>query len=1389
MLYDLFLSYYGPDRETVRTVQQLLEARGARTFLDRDHLVAGLPWPQALERALGSVRAVAVFLSGSDLGLWQKREVGFALERQVQQERDGQTFPVIPVLLPGADPTPSFLFLNTWVDLRHDPSDPAALEALVRAVRGEVAPPAEGYEELCPYRGLQVFREEDAALFFGREAFVEQLRESVLRQSLVAIVGPSGGGKSSVVQAGLLPLLRRQRPPAQTWDALVFTPGGNPFHQLATELVPLLEPELGRIDRLAPAQTLGEQLASGDVRLEAAVKEALKASAGTDRLLVVADQFEELFTLVPEAVRQNFVQALLGALGRAPVTVLLTLRADFYGHAIALSRNLSDQLGQAVVNLGPMRREELAQAIIEPARRVGLRFEPGLSATILDDVANQPGTLPLLEHALLELWERRRDGQLTLEGYQASGGVAGAIAHRAEAIYGRFTPEEQAIARRVLLRLTQPGEGTEDTRRRATLTELVTRPEDQDAIEGVVQSLADARLLTTSGQQAEQERWVDVAHEALIRGWPELREWLEQDREGLRVHRRLTETAREWQQANQDEGLLYRGARLATAGEWRERNESALNTLERAFLDASVALHEREHQALEAAAQEREAVRQRELAHAQALAGEQARRADQQSRSNRRLRLGAAVLALVALLALAAAGLAVLLRQEADRLRVAPVAQALSSQAGQQQQAREDERAALLARQAYLLDERTGRSSNAQAAESLRSVLAIPFFSHIGQAPDGWDCLGFTAQGTGVVTNTPRGLWLWSAPGTTPDLSLPPGRTSPIFSADGRLLAVASWTDEGVRILQYGTNLSLAGPIDSSKFVVPDGCLMALGEDPRVLAAVTTQGDVLTVDYAVTGNTPTISRVPLTGAPSRMGVAAFSRDGQQLAVAIGATDSGNVALWTAWRTNRPPAELRGEQVYTIRSVAFSPDGKQVAAAGFGLPNVWNLEEPSGSGHALHGTLTWSLGTRSVAFSPDGALLAVGGEDKVVRLWDLRRAEADATILRGHEEGVKSVAFAANAEALASGSSASIRVWDLRLPGPAPLVLRGHDGPVSSVAFDSDGGTVASGGYDGTVRLWDWARSVVLAILSAGDQVNAVAFSPDGMSLAAGLGHRETSLGIPDLALWDVHHLDSTQVLTGLPHGGVNSVSFSRDGRWLAAGNDLISGDLQLWNLLQPGSAAIKLSSYPDYVFASSLAFTPNGETLVAGGSDGIWLIDLGGSKVPNRHPAGYSGAASSVAVSPLGGRFAAAGSDNAARVWTLDHPEAQPMVLRHDKQVTALAFGPDGLTLATGGIDGSVQLWDVTRPDSVPVVLRGHSEAVTSLAFAPIGGKLASSSNDATIRLWDVVWEKSGGRLADAVCEKVWRNLTLDEWKQFVGELPYERTCPNLAPGAGASQT
>jgi Novel STAND NTPase 1/TIR domain/FHA domain len=580
-VYDLFVSYHWRDREAVEMVARELRDRGLKIFLDRWYLVPGQSWIAALEKVLGECTAAAVFLGPFGMGRWQQREMERALDRQAQDGR----FPVIPILLAGSDPALGFLGLNTWVDLRQG-STPDMIEVLVRAARGQ--PPGDDLQErvtnalatICPYRGLSPFREEDEPFFCGRESFTHKLVETVAQRNLIAVVGASGSGKSSVVRAGLVPALRRGQDQL-VWDIVTMLPQDRPFHNLAACFLPLLTPDLSEVERLIEIDKLAAWLAEGQNHLRDTVQRTLEKEPGTDRLLLVVDQWEELYTLCrDEGVRQRFMQEVLDASMNGRLTIVLTLRGDFYGRALS-DRMLSDRLQDGVVNIGPMEPEELQRAIVEPAKKVGLRFEEGLDERILDEVRKQPGSLPLLEFLLTELWAKRASGMLLHEAYDAIGGVRKAIAERAERAFGTLAAAEQEEARWALLQLVQPGENAEDTRRRASLEQLTP------AARGVIAKLATERLLVTARDLTGREV-VEVGHEALIREWGRLRGWVDESREVLRTSRRLEQEAEDWKESGSAVDLLLpEGRRLTEAEDAIKRNPQAFGPQVREFVEAS----------------------------------------------------------------------------------------------------------------------------------------------------------------------------------------------------------------------------------------------------------------------------------------------------------------------------------------------------------------------------------------------------------------------------------------------------------------------------------------------------------------------------------------------------------------------------------------------------------------------------------------------------------------------------------------------------------------------------------------------------------------------------------------------------------------------------------
>ena len=652
----LFLSYSSRDRDKVRAVHRYLSERGITTFFDQQNLRAGQNWPQALEQALRDSSAVAVFV-GAQIGNWQWPEIGFALDRQANDKQ----FPVIPVLLDGADTSRSFLFLNTWVDLRGERlGDTGAFNRLLDAVSRPGISLDVQLIDLNPYRGLEIFDEAHSPFFFGREKFIDDLfdRLTQQRKKFVAVIGASGSGKSSVVRAGLVPKLRRRRPPHETWDVAVFTPGERPWFRLADALGPLRFPDKSDTELDIEIDKLASALHSGELSLDSLLDRILQRQGKLHRLLLVVDQFEELFTLTPAQDRGVFINRLVDSLAVEGLVLVPTLRADFYGQAIEANRRLSDILGQEQVTLGRLTTEELSRAVVEPARLARLEFDPGLPELLLRDAGNEPGSLPLLQHALLELYLQRQGNRLTSTAYQSIGGIRKAIANSAEREFNRFEAQGKgALVRGVftqLVRLARADEGLEDTRRRVAMSALPSdaRPiVDEFAsyqfrllVKASERVAASARNESSEQPPASEQETVEVAHEALIREWDRLKSWLNEDRGFYLWRQRLDQTIRDYEEHGKQADYLMQGPALKEAeGKLAAPMPEPLAPYQRGFIQASLDERDRTERATQAAEaqrrREKEELQQRER-DALALAAEQERQARQAAESAQQAELG-----------------------------------------------------------------------------------------------------------------------------------------------------------------------------------------------------------------------------------------------------------------------------------------------------------------------------------------------------------------------------------------------------------------------------------------------------------------------------------------------------------------------------------------------------------------------------------------------------------------------------------------------------------------------------------------------------------------------------------------------------------------------------
>jgi DNA-binding SARP family transcriptional activator len=477
----------------------------------------------------------------------------------------------------GIDPSPELARLHEQI-LRQDP---------VLAAPGSTAP-TEGERGTVrnPYKGLQAFGEEDAADFFGREPVVRALLARLPSEPFLAVVGPSGSGKSSIVRAGVLPAVRRGEVQAGTgrWLVATMVPGGHPFEALEAALL--------RAAPAAPA-SLQEQFRGDDLDLLRAVLRVLPDE--TTRLLLVVDQFEELYTLTQvDDERRRFARNLVEAVEDPEVrlTVLVTLRADLFDRPLD-DPGLAGPLVAGLVSVPPLTPSQLEAAAVQPAAGVGVSVDPQLAAELISAVANQPGALPLFEYALTQAFDVRRGATLSLDTYRRLGGLRGALARRSDEVYAGLAVPVQRAAQQVFLRLVTLGEGTEDTRRRVHRAELTALDVDPGAVDVVLQRFGDARLLSLDRDPVSGEPTVEVAHEALLRAWPRLRAWIDDARHDLRLHRTMAAATAEWAAAGRDDDYLLAGSRLTVFDAWSRETAVVLTATERAFLQASQARRDR----------------------------------------------------------------------------------------------------------------------------------------------------------------------------------------------------------------------------------------------------------------------------------------------------------------------------------------------------------------------------------------------------------------------------------------------------------------------------------------------------------------------------------------------------------------------------------------------------------------------------------------------------------------------------------------------------------------------------------------------------------------------------------------------------------------------------
>jgi WD40 repeat protein len=1342
----VFISHSSRDFEPAARIKVWLGEQGFEApFLDFDKH-AGIPpgadWEKTLYREIERSEAVIIIQTPN----WLESKWCFAEFTQARALGKA-IFPVIETPTGDTLISPDIQTL----DLRSDRA--GGLQRLSRQLT-QIALDAQGGfawdSGRPPYPGLLAFQEEDAALYFGRDDDIRRLIERLNARraqggaKLIALLGASGSGKSSLLRAGVIPRLKRA---GRNWIVLPpMRPRARPVDELAQCLAVACS---GNADWRKLREDLNGQnvvLMLSDVARDLRIK----AAANEAQILLPIDQGEELFGAADLDHAQRFFEILNATLSDdQPFIAVMALRSDYLGQLQSAER-LKTRFEE--FSLGPMPLARIPQIIEGPARVAGLRVDDAFVQQAVRD-AETADALPLLAFALRELYDRASDDHyLNLAEYNALGD--------AEA---KLTPLENSVRKAAdeVLAEAKPGDEELNALRDAFVpamvrvndqAEYVRRPARWDDLpsksHSLLERLAKARLLIVS--QQGDKRMVEVAHEALLRKWPRLRAWLDEAREFLAGKQQLEVDLRDWERASEVDkpDALLAGMKLHRARGWLLAWPQRLSEKERAYIRVSID---------QAETVERHKLRQRRIITWGSLAT-------------------AAVLACVTVFAVLQWQAAIAQKKTAETAQNHSLVQALSGQAPRQHERTQDERAALLARQAYLFNLRSENPILYQANvdDALRTVLSFDYFRRI------------------LRDHTDR---VWSI-GFSPDR-----HTMASGSLDGTIRVWDLLQPEAKPIVLHGHENWVTSVAFS-----PDGQMLASSGDDKT---------VRLWDLRQASVKPTIFNHN-----DRVWSVAFSRDGHT--IASGGQDK-TVSLWDLRQPSAKPIILNGH-TDLVRSLAFSSDGQMLASGSDDKTVIlWNLRQTDAEPIILRGH---EEAVTSVALSPDGQMLASGSRDNTVRLWNLLQPDTPPATLFSQSLSVRFVAFSPDGQMLASGGDdKTVRLWDLRRPSAKPIELTGPLDAVNSVAFSPDGQSLAAGSDDKTVGLFELgAPSAAPLILRQKEAVSSVVFSPDANTLAS--GSMSFFWKEHDVNLWTLHRSEAKPIVLSIPKSaGIYSVAFSPDGQMLATSaesQNKAEGGVQLWNLTQPGSKPTVISEARGY----SVAFSPDGHMLAAAGYKQIQVWNLRQLETKPLVLEGHENYVTSVAFSPDGHSIASGSKDNTVRLWNLEQANTAPIILRgHEQPITSLAFAPNGHTIASGSEDKTVRLWDLHHPNADPIVLRGHEDKVRSVAFSVDGQTLASSSNDQTIRLWWEphqsnavptilraglgsptdgfssvafssngqslasgsddgsirVWNVRTENLADLVCKKVWRNLTLDEWRRFVGEgVPYERTCPNL---------
>ena len=1246
-----------------------------------------------------------------------------------------------------------------------------------------------------PYKGLDVFEEEDAQLFFGRAKLVEDLVNRVKESRTVFITGPSGSGKSSLVRAGLIHALKQGKiKNSERWLYETIKPGRDPIESLALAFSRLKSPELANYFRGHIDET--------NMLHECA--EAALSNRKDQRLVLFIDQFEEVFTQVGKDKAEIFINILTHAasIENGRMIILFATRSDFVSNC-ATYPALNALLNQQFVQIGAMQPDELVSAIAQPALRVGLRIDPDLIAQIINDMQAEPGALPLMQFALKDLFESQQATggmiALTLKDYLQRGGIRKALERHADDSFNKLDEHEQELASSIFSALIEIGHGTQDTRRTALFAELIPPNVKSEAVESVIQKLADARLITTDEQAGKDT--VTISHEKLIDAWPWLKKLVNENRDAIALQNEIANDAQEWDDHNQDTSYLYIGGRLANAREKLEARRLVLSDAAQAFITAGIQVEETERL-------KEEQRQQKDLQDARRLAEAESQRAEEQTRSAIKLRQLARYLTMALVTALIAIGGTVFFGSQARAQAKIALARQLAAQS--QSLNLEDKTMAI---QSGLLAVEAGRRGGGWiGAPVLRRYLAIAGLSISSMTHD---------DAVTSVAFSPDGRYIASGSydGTARVWEVATGREIARMTHNNLVNSVA-FSPNGEHVLSGSKDLRVWETLTGKETarMTPDGLVSVVSFSPNGRYVVSGSGEGnLQVWNATTGQE--IAHMTQDGSVASIN---FSSDSEY--VVSGADDIHVWDVTSGYEIDRMASES------SVHSVAFSPNGKYVVSGNeYGTAQVWELATGEEVASVTHDDVV-----ASVAFSPDSQYVVSAADD--IRVWEITGKEVSRMIPYGL---VSSVAFSPNGQYILSGSTDDSRLWEVTTGKEVARMIQ--NGAVSSVAFSPDGKYVVSGSDDHTIRVWTAGTEQEIARMTHDASVHSVAFSPDGKYVTSGSDDtrvwraatgqeiarmlsaassvafspdsKYVASGDDEIHVWEaatgkeIVHMTCQNSVTSIafsPNGKfvvsgcldntarvwewatgkevarmthdkfVISVAFSPDSKYVISGSE--DGTARVWDAAT--GQEISRMTHVNRVY--SVAFSPDGKYVVSGGCDlfsveglcargmtHVWVATTGREIAHMiQHGSVYS-----VVFSP-DGRYVVSGADD-IQVWQSANGKEMAQ-MTPDSFVSSVAFSPNGKYVVSGSDDNTARVWEWATGKEVARMT--HNEGVLSVAFSPDGRYIVSGSDDGTARVW--YWQVED--LMGEACKRLPRNFTSTEWALYVGNEPYRATCTNL---------